>query len=557
MHKTDLEIANNAAKKHIKVVASSLNIPEEALIVYGDDKAKINYDYLDSCKKNKDGKLILVTAISPTPAGEGKTTTSVGLVDGLCHIGKKAMICLREPSLGPCFGMKGGAAGGGYAQVIPMTDINLHFTGDFHAIGAAHNLLSAIVDNHIHWENDLNIDPRRITWRRVVDMNDRSLRDITCGLGGTGNGIPRQSGFDITVASEIMAVFCLASDLEDLQKRVGNIVIGYTRKLEPVKVSQLNAQGAITALLRDAFQPNLVQTLENNPAFMHGGPFANIAHGCNSVMATKSALKMADYVVTEAGFGADLGAEKFFDIKCRKAGLSPDAVVLVATTKALKMHGGVKKDDLKDENVQAIKDGCKNLERHIQNIAKFGVPVTVGINEYFTDTKEEHQAIIDFCENLGVACKISSHWSNGGKGAADLATHVAELADSNNTSFKTLYKDEMPLWKKTEHIAKSIYGASGIIADKKVRNKFKKLEDDGYGSYPICMAKTQYSFSTDPLLIGAPSDHEVPIREVRLCSGAEFIVVICGDMMTMPGLPRKPASENIGVDKDKNIEGLF
>jgi len=557
MHKTDLEIANNAAKKHIKDVATSLNIPEEALIVYGDDKAKINYDYLDSCKKNKDGKLILVTAISPTPAGEGKTTTSVGLVDGLCHIGKKAMICLREPSLGPCFGMKGGAAGGGYAQVIPMTDINLHFTGDFHAIGAAHNLLSAIVDNHIHWENDLNIDPRRITWRRVVDMNDRSLRDITCGLGGTGNGIPRQSGFDITVASEIMAVFCLANDLEDLQERVGNIVIGYTRKQEPVKVSQLNAQGAITALLRDAFQPNLVQTLENNPAFMHGGPFANIAHGCNSVMATKSALKIADYVVTEAGFGADLGAEKFFDIKCRKAGLSPDAVVLVATTKALKMHGGVKKDDLKDENVQAIKDGCKNLERHIQNIAKFGVPVTVGINEYFTDTKEEHQAIIDFCENLGVACKISSHWSNGGKGAADLATHVAELADSNNASFKTLYDDEMPLWKKTEHIAKSIYGASGIIADKKVRNKFKKLEDDGYGSYPICMAKTQYSFSTDPLLIGAPSDHEVPIREVRLCSGAEFIVVICGDIMTMPGLPRKPASENIGVDKDKNIEGLF
>ena len=557
MHKTDLEIANNATKKHIKDVAAALNIPEEALIVYGDDKAKINYDYLDSRKKNKDGKLILVTAISPTPAGEGKTTTSVGLVDGLCHIGKKAMICLREPSLGPCFGMKGGAAGGGYAQVIPMTDINLHFTGDFHAIGAAHNLLSAIVDNHIHWENDLNIDPRRITWRRVVDMNDRSLRDITCGLGGTGNGIPRQSGFDITVASEIMAVFCLASDLEDLQKRVGNIVIGYTRKQEPVKVSQLNAQGAITALLRDAFQPNLVQTLENNPAFMHGGPFANIAHGCNSVMATKSALKMADYVVTEAGFGADLGAEKFFDIKCRKAGLSPDAVVLVATTKALKMHGGVKKDDLKDENVQAIKDGCKNLERHIQNIAKFGVPVTVGINEYFTDTKEEHQTIIGFCENLGVACKISSHWSNGGKGAADLATHVAELVDSNDASFKTLYDDKMPLWEKTEHIAKSIYGASGIIADKKVRNKFKKLEDDGYGSYPICMAKTQYSFSTDPLLIGAPSDHEVPIREVRLCSGAEFIVVICGDIMTMPGLPRKPASENIGVDKDKNIEGLF
>ncbi len=557
MHKTDLEIANKATKKHIKDVASSLNIPEEALIIYGNDKAKINYDFLDSCKDKKDGKLILVTAISPTPAGEGKTTTSVGLVDGLCHIGKKAMICLREPSLGPCFGMKGGAAGGGYAQVVPMTDINLHFTGDFHAIGAAHNLLSAIVDNHIHWENNLNIDPRRITWRRVVDMNDRSLREITCGLGGTGNGIPRQSGFDITVASEIMAVFCLASDLEDLQERVGNIVIGYTRKQEPVKVSQLNAQGAITALLRDAFQPNLVQTLENNPAFMHGGPFANIAHGCNSVMATKSALKMADYVVTEAGFGADLGAEKFFDIKCRKAGLSPDAVVLVATTKALKMHGGVQKDDLKDENVQAIKNGCKNLERHIKNITKFGVPVTVGINEYFTDTKEEHQAITDFCENLGVACKISSHWSDGGEGAADLATHVAELADSNSAAFNTLYDDDMPLWEKTDHIAKNIYGASGIIADKKVRNKFKKLEEDGYGKYPICMAKTQYSFSTDPSLIGAPSGHEVPIREVRLCAGAEFIVVICGEIMTMPGLPRKPASENIGIDKDKNIEGLF
>jgi formate--tetrahydrofolate ligase len=557
MHKTDLEIANNASKKHIKDVASSLNIPEEALIVYGNDKAKINYDFLDSCKDKKDGKLILVTAISPTPAGEGKTTTSVGLVDGLCHIEKKAMICLREPSLGPCFGMKGGAAGGGYAQVVPMTDINLHFTGDFHAIGAAHNLLSAIVDNHIHWENSLNIDPRRITWRRVVDMNDRSLRDITCGLGGTGNGIPRQSGFDITVASEIMAVFCLASDLKDLQERVGNIVVGYTRKQEPVKVSQLNAQGAITALLRDAFQPNLVQTLENNPAFMHGGPFANIAHGCNSVMATKSALKLADYVVTEAGFGADLGAEKFFDIKCRKAGLSPDVVVLVATTKALKMHGGVKKEDLKDENVQAIKDGCKNLERHIQNISKFGVPVTVGINEYYTDTKEEHQAIINFCENLGVVCKISSHWSDGGKGAADLATHVVELADSNSASFKTLYKDDMPLWEKTDHIAKNIYGASGIIADKKVRNKFKKLEEDGYGNYPICMAKTQYSFSTDPLLMGAPSGHEVPIREVRLCSGAEFIVVICGEIMTMPGLPRKPASENIGVDENKNIDGLF
>jgi formate--tetrahydrofolate ligase len=557
MHKTDLEIASNASKKHIKDIAASINIPEEALIVYGNDKAKINYDYLDTCKDKKNGKLILVTAISPTPAGEGKTTTSVGLVDGLCHIGKKAMICLREPSLGPCFGMKGGAAGGGYAQVVPMTDINLHFTGDFHAIGAAHNLLSALVDNHIHWENTLNLDPRRITWRRVVDMNDRSLRDITCGLGGTGNGIPRQSGFDITVASEIMAVFCLASDLEDLQKRIGNIVVGYTKTQEAIKVSQLNAQGAITALLRDAFQPNLVQTLENNPALMHGGPFANIAHGCNSVMATKNALKMADYVVTEAGFGADLGAEKFFDIKCRKAGLSPDAVVLVATTKALKMHGGVKKEDLKEEDVQAIKDGCKNLERHIQNISKFGVPVTVGINEYYTDTKDEHQAIIDFCESHGVACKISSHWENGGQGAADLAAHVVELVDNKESAFKTLYDDEMSLWDKTRHIATSIYGAEDIIADKKVRNQFKKLENNGYGNYPICMAKTQYSFSTDPSLMGAPSGHEVPIREVRLCSGAEFIVVICGEIMTMPGLPRKPASESIGIDKDKNIEGLF
>ena len=557
MHKTDLEIANNASKKHIKDIAKSINIPEDGLIVYGNDKAKISYDHIDSLNNEEDGKLILVTAISPTPAGEGKTTTSVGLVDGLCHIGKKAMICLREPSLGPCFGMKGGAAGGGYAQVVPMTDINLHFTGDFHAIGAAHNLLSAIVDNHIHWENTLNLDPRRITWRRVVDMNDRSLREITCGLGGTGNGIPRQSGFDITVASEIMAVFCLATDLDDLQKRVGDIVVGYTRNQEPIKVSQLNAEGAITALLRDAFQPNLVQTLENNPALMHGGPFANIAHGCNSVMATKSALKMADYVVTEAGFGADLGAEKFFDIKCRKAGLSPDAVVLVATTKALKMHGGVSKENLKDENVDAIAAGCKNLERHINNISKFGVPVAVAINEFYTDTKNEHQAIIDFCKNLGVACKISSHWSDGGKGAADLAQHVAELADSNQSSFKTLYDDELSLWEKTKHIATSIYGAEDIIADKKVRNKFKKLEEDGFRNYPICMAKTQYSFSTDPLLIGAPSGHEVPIREVRLCAGAEFIVVICGEIMTMPGLPRKPASENIGVDDNKNIKGLF
>ena len=554
---SDLEIANQANKKHINDIAKQIDVPGEALIVYGNDKAKINYDFLDKCKDKKDGKLILVTAISPTPAGEGKTTTSVGLVDGLCHNGKKAMICLREPSLGPCFGMKGGAAGGGYAQVVPMTDINLHFTGDFHAIGAAHNLLSALIDNHIHWENDLNIDPRRITWKRVVDMNDRSLRDITCGLGGTGNGIPRQSGFDITVASEIMAVFCLASDLEDLENRIGNIVFAYTRNLEPVRVHQLNAQGALTALLRDAFQPNLVQTLENNPALMHGGPFANIAHGCNSVMATKTALKLADYVVTEAGFGADLGAEKFFDIKCRKAGLSPDAVVLVATTKALKMHGGVKKEDLKDENIDAVTEGCKNLAKHISNIEQFGVPVTVAINEFYTDTKDEHQAIIDFCKNLNVVCKISSHWENGGAGASDLAAHISDLVDSTESSFKTLYEDDMSLWEKTRHIARTIYGADDIIADQRVRNKFAQLEKEGFGNYPICMAKTQYSFSTDPLLMGAPTGHEVPIREVRLCSGAEFIVVVCGAIMTMPGLPRKPASEAIGVDKDKNIKGLF
>ena len=554
---SDLEIANAAHKKPIDEIAESIDIQKKDLIRFGDDKAKLSYDLVNSLTKNDDGKLILVTAISPTPAGEGKTTTSVGLVDGLCHIGKKAMICLREPSLGPCFGMKGGAAGGGNAQVIPMTDINLHFTGDFHAIGAAHNLLSALIDNHIHWDNELNIDPRRITWKRVVDMNDRSLRDITCGLGGTGNGIPRQSGYDITVASEIMAVFCLASDLSDLQTRIGNIVIGYTKSNEPVRAKQLNADGAITALLKDAFQPNLVQTLENNPAFMHGGPFANIAHGCNSVVSTKTALKLADYVVTEAGFGADLGAEKFFDIKCRKSGLKPDVVVLVATTKALKMHGGIKKDQLSAENVEAVLRGCENLGKHIENIGKFGVPVVVGINDYVTDTKNEHEQIINFCKNLGVQCKISSHWEKGGEGAAELAEEVAKIADSNSAEFKTLYEDEMTLWDKTEHIAKNIYGASEIIADKKVRNQFKKLEDDGFGDYPICMAKTQYSFSTDPLLMGAPVGHDVPIREVRLSAGAEFVVVVCGEIMTMPGLPRVPAAEAIGLDEEKEIKGLF
>ena len=553
--KTDIEIAREAKPKNINKIADNLGISDEYLELYGKYKSKV--DLSIDLKDSKNGKLILVTAISPTPAGEGKTTTSVGLVDGLCHIGKNAMICLREPSLGPCFGMKGGAAGGGYAQVIPMTDINLHFTGDFHAIGAAHNLLSALIDNHIHWDNELNIDPRRITWKRVVDMNDRSLREITCGLGGTGNGIPRQSGYDITVASEIMAVFCLASDIEDLKKRIGNIVIGYSRSNEPIRAKQLNADGAITALLKDAFQPNLVQTLENNPAFIHGGPFANIAHGCNSVVSTKLALKLADYVVTEAGFGADLGAEKFFDIKCRKSGLTPDAVVLVATTKALKMHGGVKKEDLGAENVAAVSKGCENLKRHIENIKKFGVPVIVAINDYVSDTKEEHAAIINYCKDIDVECRISSHWEKGGKGATDLAEEVVRVADSNSSEFKPLYDNKMSLWEKTECIAQSIYGASEIIADKKVRNQFKKLEDDGFGEYPICMAKTQYSFSTDPLLMGAPSGHDVPIREVRLSAGAEFIVVVCGEIMTMPGLPRIPAAENIDLDDKGLIQGLF
>ena len=556
--KTDIEIARDAEPKTIDKIADKLGIGEEYLERYGKFKSKVDLSINhEKLKDSKNGKLILVTAISPTPAGEGKTTTSVGLVDGLCHIGKDAMICLREPSLGPCFGMKGGAAGGGYAQVIPMTDINLHFTGDFHAIGAAHNLLSALIDNHIHWDNQLNIDPRRITWKRVVDMNDRSLRDITCGLGGIGNGIPRQSGFDITVASEIMAVFCLASDIDDLKKRIGNMVIGYSRSNEPIRAKQLNADGAITALLKDAFQPNLVQTLENNPAFIHGGPFANIAHGCNSVVSTKLALKLADYVVTEAGFGADLGAEKFFDIKCRKSGLKPDAVVLVATTKALKMHGGITKDNLGAENVDAVNKGCENLKRHIENITKFGVPVIVAINDYVTDTKEEHAAIINYCKEIGVECKISSHWEKGGKGASDLAEEVATIADSNSSKFKPLYDNKLSLWDKTQYIAKNIYGASEIIADKKVRNQFKKLEEDGFGEYPICMAKTQYSFSTDPLLMGAPSGHDVPIREVRLSAGAEFIVVVCGEIMTMPGLPKIPASEGIDVDDEGLIQGLF
>jgi formate--tetrahydrofolate ligase len=554
---SDLEIAQGAEKLPIWEIAEGLGIPADNLIPYGHDKAKVDYDFLESVRDREDGKLILVTAISPTPAGEGKTTTTVGLGDGLCKLGKKALICLREPSLGPCFGMKGGAAGGGKAQVVPMTDINLHFTGDFHAIGAAHNLLSAVIDNHIHWENQLDIDSRRITWRRVVDMNDRALREITSGLGGPGNGIPRQAGFDITVASEIMAIFCLATSLDDLKERISNIVIGYTRKREPVTVRELNVAGAMVALLRDAFQPNLVQTLENNPALMHGGPFANIAHGCNSVIATKTALKLADYVVTEAGFGADLGAEKFFDIKCRKAGLRPDAVVLVATTKALKMHGGVAKDNLAVEDVEAVIKGCENLGRHIRNMGQFGVPVTVAINHFVTDTDAEHGAIRKYCADLGVECTVSSHWEHGGEGARGLAEHVISMLENQHSQFRTLYDDNMSLWEKTRHIARTIYGAEDIIADKKVRMQFAEFDKAGYRNFPICMAKTQYSFSTDPLLLGAPSGHEVPIREIRLSAGAGFLVVVCGAIMTMPGLPRKPSSEAIDVNAERRIEGLF
>ncbi len=554
---SDIEIAQAASKLHINDVAAKIGLTPDDIIPFGHDKAKIGYDFLSGISDRKDGKLILVTAISPTPAGEGKTTTTVGLGDGLNAIGKNAVICLREPSLGPCFGMKGGAAGGGYAQVVPMTDINLHFTGDFHAIGAAHNLLAALIDNHMHWENQLNIDPRRVTWRRVLDMNERALRSITTGLGGYHNGVVREAGFDITVASEIMACFCLATDLEDLRKRIGNITIGYTRDQKPVQARALKAEGAMTALLRDALQPNLVQTLENNPALMHGGPFANIAHGCNSVIATKTALKLADYVVTEAGFGADLGAEKFLDIKCRKAGLKPDGVVLVATTKALKMHGGVAKTDLKGENVEAITKGCENLGRHIRNLGQFGVPVTVAINHYITDTDAEHAAIRDYCAQFNVACTVSSHWELGGKGATDLAQVVVDMVDKQASQFRPLYEDEMPLWDKVRTVARNIYGAEDIIADKKVRQQFTDFEEAGYGSYPICMAKTQYSFSTDPQLMGAPTGHDVPIREIRLATGAEFLVVICGAIMTMPGLPRVPAAEGIDVTSEGRITGLF
>ncbi len=555
--KSDIEIAQAATIRPITEIADKLGIPSESLIPYGNDKAKIDANFIKSIGKKKDGKLILVTAVSPTPAGEGKTTTTVGLGDGLIKIGKNAIICLREPSLGPCFGMKGGAAGGGYAQVVPMTDINLHFTGDFHAIGAAHNLLAALIDNHMHWENELNIDPRRVTWRRVVDMNDRALRTITSGLGGYHNGVVREAGFDITVASEIMAIFCLATNLEDLEKRLGNIVLGHTRSDETVTVRQLNAHGAMTALLRDAFQPNLVQTIENNPALMHGGPFANIAHGCNSVMATETALKLADYVVTEAGFGADLGAEKFFNIKCRKAGLKPDAVVLVATIKALKMHGGVAKSDLGEENVEALVAGLKNMGRHLRNLAQFGVPAVVAINRYTADTDAEVNEVQRHCKNFGVTAVDCTHWADGGDGATELAQQVAKLADSGAAQFRTLYNDDLSLWEKAKRVATNIYGADDIIADKKVRQQLAEFESEGYGRYPVCMAKTQYSFSTDPNLLGAPTGHVVPIREVRLAAGAEFVVIVCGAIMTMPGLPRAPAANNIGVNREGRIEGLF
>ncbi|PID45099.1 MAG: formate--tetrahydrofolate ligase [Proteobacteria bacterium] len=556
-YKSDIEIARESTMQPIGEIGEKLGIPYEALVPFGHTKAKVGQAFIQSVKDNKQGKLILVTAISPTPAGEGKTTTTVGLGDGLNRIGKKAAICIREPSLGPCFGMKGGAAGGGYAQVVPMEDINLHFTGDFHAIGAAHNLLAALVDNHIHWENKTGLDPRRITWRRVLDMNDRALRNITIGLGGPFNGTPRESGFDITVASEIMAIFCLATDLDDLSRRIGNIVVGYTRDMQAVRARDINAEGAMTVLLKDAFMPNLVQTLENNPAFIHGGPFANIAHGCNSAIATTTALKIADYVVTEAGFGADLGAEKFFDIKCRKTGLEPSAVVLVATARALKMHGGVAKTDLNQENVVAVVAGCENLGRHIKNLSNYGVPVTVAINRFVTDADEELKAIHTFCEKMGVKAFNCEHWEKGGEGTEDLARHIAAVADAGEANFELLYNDEMPLWDKVEHIAKTLYGASGISASKKVRDQFVQFERDGYGHFPVCMAKTQYSFSTDPNLMGAPTGHEVPIREIRLSAGAEFVVVVCGDIMTMPGLPRVPSADHIHLNDKGQIDGLF
>ena len=555
--KSDIEIARAASKKPIQEIGARLDIPGEHLLPYGHDKAKISADFIASLGERENGKLILVTAINPTPAGEGKTTTTVGLGDGLNRIGKKAAICIREASLGPCFGVKGGAAGGGYAQVVPMEDMNLHFTGDFHAITAAHNLLSAMIDNHIYWGNEQGIDLRRVAWRRVMDMNDRALREIVCSLGGVANGYPREAGFDITVASEIMAILCLSNSIADLERRIGQIVVAYRKDKSPVLAKDIKAAGAMVVLLKDALQPNLVQTLENNPAFVHGGPFANIAHGCNSVMATKTAMKLADYVVTEAGFGADLGAEKFFDIKCRKAGLHPAATVIVATVRALKMHGGVGKDDLKKENVEALKKGLANLGRHIENVKKFGVPIAVAVNHFITDTDAEVDAVKAYCKEKGVEAFKCTHWAEGGKGTEDLAKHVAQLVDKGSAQFHPIYGDDVPLWDKVKTIAREIYRADDIVADKSVRDQLKSFEANGYGKFPICMAKTQYSFSTDPNLKGAPSNHVVPIREVRLSAGAEFIVVICGDIMTMPGLPRVPSAESIGLDEKGQIAGLF
>ncbi len=553
---SDIEIARAAQLRPIEEIAAQLDIPPEAIIPYGRDKAKITTDYLNHANGRPDGKLILVTAISPTPAGEGKTTTTVGLGDGLSRIGKRVAICLREPSLGPCMGMKGGAAGGGHAQVVPMEDINLHFTGDMHAITAANNLLSAMIDNHIYWSNEAGLDLRRITWRRVVDMNDRALRQLTVGQGGPTNGFLRSEGFDISVASEVMAIFCLSKDLADLQKRLGEIVVGYTRDKKPVKAHELKAQGAMTALLKDALQPNLVQTLEGTPAFVHGGPFANIAHGANSLIATKFALKAADYVVTEAGFGADLGAEKFFDITCRKGEMTPSAAVIVATVRALKMHGGVGLKELGAENVEAIEKGGVNLARHIENLRQYGVPVIVAVNGFTSDTREEIAAVERIAAAAGAPVIACTHWADGGAGAQDLAQKVIDTIEGDAPPFRYLYPDTLPLWEKTRVIAQLIYRADDIIADAKVRAQFKALQKDGYGELPICVAKTQYSFSTDPALKGAPSGHVVPIREVRLAAGAEFVVVVCGDIMTMPGLPRRPAAEAIGVDQEGQIFGL-
>ncbi len=556
-YKTDIEIAREANKKPIQEIGAKLGIPNADLLPFGHDKAKVSAEFIKAQRGKKDGKLILVTAINPTPAGEGKTTTTVGLGDGLNKIGKKAAVCIREASLGPCFGMKGGAAGGGYAQVVPMEEMNLHFTGDFHAITSAHNLLSAMIDNHIYWGNELEIDQRRVVWRRVLDMNDRALRDIVTSLGGVSNGFPRQSGFDITVASEVMAILCLALDMEDLQKRLGDIIVAYRRDRSPVYARDIKADGAMAVLLQQAMQPNLVQTLENNPAFIHGGPFANIAHGCNSVVATTTALKLADYVITEAGFGADLGAEKFLNIKCRKAGIAPSVVVLVATVRAMKMNGGVAKADLGAENVTAVNDGCPNLGRHIENLKSFGVPVVVAINHFVTDTDAEVQAVKDYVASQGSEAILSKHWEFGSEGSADLAKRVSEIADAEMANFAPIYPDEMPLFEKIETIAKRIYRADEVLADKKIRDQLRQWEEQGYGNLPICMAKTQYSFSTDPNLRGAPTGHSVPVREVRLSAGAGFIVAICGEIMTMPGLPRVPSAEAIMLNDDGQIDGLF